>query len=263
MAPDRETLFALHRSWRRMVPYENIDIQLGRPISLDPDALTDKLVRRRRGGYCYEQNAGLAVLLRLAGFEVSMVESGVMRQAHGDAMWGNHNALVIDLDGSRWVADAGIGDGFTEPLPLREGAYRQGAFTYRLERLASDTWRFHHHPGATIASYDFRLQPREPADFTARSHELSTAAGSPYVTTLIVARPVAGSTSLLLSRTVRQYSADGRSSWVIRDVDEFAATLSENFLVPLDDIGPEGVTRLWEKAVAQDDLRQTRTRETG
>ncbi|MFJ9884696.1 arylamine N-acetyltransferase [Streptomyces sp. NPDC091287] len=175
-----------------MVPYENLDIQLGRPVSLDPDALFDKLIRRRRGGYCYEQNAGLAMLLRLAGFEVSMVEGGVMRQARGDAMWGNHHALIIDLDGRQWVADAGIGDGFIEPLHLREGPQTQGRFTFRLERLASDTWRFHHHPGATIVSYDFRLQPREPADFAARSHDLSTSPESPYVTTLIPHGPLPG-----------------------------------------------------------------------
>ncbi|MFJ6513926.1 arylamine N-acetyltransferase [Streptomyces sp. NPDC091406] len=252
--PDRTTLVALHRRWRRTVPYENLDIQLGRPVSLDSDALADKLVGRRRGGYCYEQNAGLLMLLRLVGFEVSMVEAGVMRQAHGDAMWGNHNALIIDLDGRQWLADAGIGDGFLEPLQLREGPQKQGGFTYRLERLSSGTWRFHHHPGATIPSYDFRLQPREPADFAARSQELSTSPESPYVTTLIIARPTAGHTMLLLSRTVRHYRADGRSSHTISDVCEFATTLHEQFHIPLQDLGPNGVSRLWEKACAQDAL---------
>ncbi|MFC9268696.1 arylamine N-acetyltransferase [Streptomyces zhihengii] len=263
VTPDRETLFAVHRRWRRTVPYENLDIQLGRPVSLDPDALSDKLIRRRRGGYCYEQNAGLAMLLRLAGFEVSMIEGGVMRQVHGDGMWGNHNALIVDLDGRQWVADAGIGDGFLEPLHLREGTHTQGRFTYRLERLDPNTWRFHHHPGLSICSYDFRLQPHESAEFAARSHELSTSPSSPYVTTLIAARPTAGHTSLLLSRTVRQYSADGRSSRTLKDVGEFAATLRDRFLVPLEDLGPDGVNHLWEKAVAQNDLWQTRTWEAG
>ncbi|MEU4830536.1 arylamine N-acetyltransferase [Streptosporangium sp. NPDC023615] len=132
---DLETLFALHRAWRQTVPYENLDIQLGRPISLEPDALFDKLVRRRRGGYCYEQNAVLATLLRLVGFRVTMVEAGALRAVRGEAMWGNHNALLVDLDGRRWLADAGIGDGFVEPLPLREGSHAQGDLTYRLERL--------------------------------------------------------------------------------------------------------------------------------
>ncbi|MFI6818964.1 arylamine N-acetyltransferase [Nonomuraea sp. NPDC050328] len=253
-----ETLSALHRSWRTAVPYENLDIQLGRTISLDPDALFDKLVRRRRGGYCFEQNAGLALLLRLAGFGVTMVEAAVMRAARGEAMWGNHNALLVDLDGRRWLADAGIGDGFLEPLPLREGPQVQGNLTYRLERLDPDTWRFHHHPGGTIASYDFRLQPREIADFAARSRELSTSADSAYVTTLMAARPIAGHTLLLLSRTLRRLGPDARTSRTIGDVDEFAATLSTQFLVPLDDLGRDGVARLWAKSGTQDDLWRAR-----
>ncbi|MDH2428391.1 arylamine N-acetyltransferase [Sphaerisporangium sp. TRM90804] len=253
-----ETLSALHRAWRRAVPYENLDIQLGRPISLEPDALFDKLVRRRRGGYCYEQNAGLAMLLRLAGFEVTMVEAGVLRAARGEAMWGNHNALLVDLDGRRWLADAGIGDGFVEPLPLREGPHIQEGLTYRLERLDPGTWRFHHHPGGTIASYDFRLSPRDIADFAARSRELSTSAESTYVTTLMAARPAGGSTLVLLSRTLRRLGAGGRTSRTIGDLDEFARTLSTDFLVPLDDLGESGLARLWHKTGTQDDLWRTR-----
>ncbi|GAA1177693.1 arylamine N-acetyltransferase family protein [Pseudonocardia alaniniphila] len=255
---DPETLRRLHRAWRTQVPYENLDIQLGRPINLEPGALLDKLVRRRRGGYCYELNGGLALLLESAGFEVTMVEGGVLRETRGDAMWGNHNVLLVDLDGERWVADAGIGDGFLEPLRLREGSHTQGAFTYRLERLDPDTWRFHHHPGGTVASYDFRLRPRELAEFSGRSHELSTSPDSAYVTTLIAARPVADATLLLLSRTVRRLGANSRQSWTVSSVEEFADVLSERLLIPLDDLGPDGVARLWEKAGVQDDLWQAR-----
>ncbi|WP_336211717.1 arylamine N-acetyltransferase family protein [Nonomuraea sp. LPB2021202275-12-8] len=262
VAADPKTLSALHRAWRQAVPYENLDIQLGRPINLDPDALFDKLVRRRRGGYCFEQNAGLAMLLRLAGFEVTMVEAAVLRAARGEAMWGNHNTLLVHLDGRRWLADAGIGDGFVEPLPLREGPHTQGNLTYRLERLDPETWRFHHHPGGTIASYDFRLQPREAADFAARSRELSTSADSAYVTTLMAARPTAGHTLLLLSRTLRRLGADGTTSSTIADADEFARTLSTHFLVPLDDLGRHGIAQLWQKTGAQDDLWRARVSNT-
>lgn len=258
VAADVETLFALHRAWRQTVPYENLDIQLGRPISLDPDALFDKLVRRRRGGYCFEQNAGLATLLRLAGFQVTMVEAAVMRAARGEGMWGNHNALLVDLDGRRWLADAGIGDGFVEPLPLREGPHPRGELTYRLQRLDPDTWRFHHHPGGTVASYDFRLQPREIADFAIRSREMSTSPTSAYVTTLMAARPIAGRPLILLSRTLRRLGPDGSTSRTIADADDFAKTLSMHFLVPLDDLGPGGVDHLWHKTGSQDDLWRAR-----
>lgn len=251
---DVGTLRALHRTWRTRVPYENLDIQLGRPIALDAPALFDKLVHRRRGGYCYEQNGGLALLLRAAGFEVTIIEAAVQRAARGDAMWGNHNLLLVDLDGERWIADAGIGDGFLHPLPLRAGRHEQGRFTYRLEQLDSGTWRFHHDPGGTIASYDFRLRPRDLTEFAGRSHELSTSPDSPYVTTLILARPAPEGTLLLLSRTLRWLGAPGSEVSTIAGVEEFADILSERFLVPLDDLGPEGVGRLWEKAGAQHDL---------
>lgn len=255
---DAATLAALHRAWRRSVPYENLDIQLGRPIRLDDAAIVDKIVRHRRGGYCYEQNAALAILLRAAGFSVTMVEAAVLRETRGEAMWGNHNVLLVDIDEQRWLADAGIGDGFLEPLPLREGPHAQGNLGYRLERLDPGTWRFHHDPAGTIASYDFRLTPRESADFTGHSDWSSTSPESAYVATLIVARPVADHTLLLLSRTVRELGADNSGPTPITTLDEFAALLRDDLHVPLEDFGPHAVERLWEKAGAQDDLWKSR-----
>ncbi|WP_433167162.1 arylamine N-acetyltransferase family protein [Kribbella sp. CA-247076] len=263
VAADASTLVAVHRAWRHAVPYENLDIQLGRPITLDPQAIVDKLVRRGRGGYCFEQNAGLAALLRQLGFDVTMVEAGVLRETRGDAMWGNHNVLLVDVGGRLWIADAGIGDGFIDPLPLQEGPHAQGDFVYRLERLDPHTWRFHHHPGGTIASYDFRLESRELGDFAARSHELSTAPDSPYVTTLIVATPMAGGTLLLLSRTLRELTADSKNIRVLDSMDEFATILAGRFHIPLDDLGPTGIDRLWEQACAQHDLREARSQRAG
>lgn len=255
---DVDTLRGLHRAWRTRVPYENLDIQLGRPIALDAPALFDKLVHRRRGGYCYEQNGGLALLLRAVGFEVTMLEAAVQRESRGDVMWGNHNLLLVGLDDERWIADAGIGDGFIDPLPLREGRYEQGAFTYRLERLEASTWRFHHAAGGTIASYDFRLRPRDLTDFTDRSHELSTSSDSTYVTTLIAARPMPEGTLLLLSRTLRCLGTPDPDVRTIASIKEFADILSERFLVPLDDLGPDGVNQLWEKAGTQHELWRAR-----
>ncbi|MFF8983837.1 arylamine N-acetyltransferase [Streptomyces globisporus] len=139
----------------------------------------------------------------------------------------------------------------------------KGGFIYRLEGLGAGAWRFHHYPGASIASCGFRLRPCEPADFVACSDELSTSAASLYVTVLIAARLVEEHTLLLLSRTVRQYSADGRSSRTIRDVSEFASVLRDRFLVPLEDLGAGGVSRIWEKARAQDDLWVKRTWQSG
>jgi N-hydroxyarylamine O-acetyltransferase len=248
---DVSTLVAVHRAWRHAVPYENLDIQLGRPIALDPQSIFDKLVRRRRGGYCFEQNAGLATLLRLIGFDVTMVEAGVLRETRGDAMWGNHNVLLVDIDGAHWIADAGIGDGFIDPLPLREGEHRQGDFAYGLERLDPHTWRFHHHPGGTIASYDFHLEPRDIADFVPRSDELSTSPESPYVTTLVLARPTTNGTLLLLSRTLRELTPTGKTTRVLDTIEDFTTTLATHFHIPLNDLSPDGINHLWTQTHTQ------------
>jgi N-hydroxyarylamine O-acetyltransferase len=70
LAADTATLRALHLAHATHIPFENLDIQMGLPIRLDLDSLQDKLVRRRRGGYCFEQNSLLQAVLRSAGFEV-------------------------------------------------------------------------------------------------------------------------------------------------------------------------------------------------
>lgn len=255
------TLHRLHRAWRRSVPYENLDIQLGHSIHLDDEAMLDKIVRRGRGGYCYEQNGALALLLRAAGFTVTMVEAAVLRATQGDDAWGNHTVLLVDVDEERWVADAGIGDGFLAPLPLRPGVHRQDGATYRLERLDPDVWRFHHRAGGSVASYDFRLAPRQLADFAGRSAWLSRAPDSVYVNTLVVARPVSGRHRLLISRALRGDTGHGEAPRTIETVGEFADVLRDTFRVPLADLGPGAVQRLWERASAQHERWRTRVLE--
>lgn len=257
IAADVPTLQGLHRAWRTAVPYENLDIQLGRPIRLDSVSLLDKLVRRRRGGYCYEQNGGLELLLGAAGFDVTMVEGAVQRATQGDCMWGNHNVLLVTTENQRWLADVGIGDGFLEPLPLQPGSHHQDGHAYELEKLGPTAWRMHHHEGGSIPSYDFDTAPRELSYFRPRSDQLSTAPDSPYVTTLVVGRTRAdGTTSLLLSRTIRTLTRGSRSRAVhtLSSIEEFSEALHDEFLVPVDDLDSAAIKQLWQVSGHQDAL---------
>lgn len=174
-------------------------------------------------------------------------------------MWGNHTALLVDVGGARFLADAGIGDGFLEPLQLRAGGHVQDGLTYRLERLGPGTWRFHDAPGGSIAFYDFRLRPRDIADFTARSHELSTVPDSTYVAKLIAARRVDGRNFMLALRTLRELGAGSAAPEPIRDIGRFADVLANRFPVPLDDLTPDGGARLSRRAGEQHDLWQARS----
>ena len=118
-APVAATLRALHLAHLRTVPFENLDVWLGRPIQLEEGALFDKIVRRRRGGFCYELNGLFAVLLRALGFEVSLLAARFPREAGHAAPDLDHLALLVRVPGEEgsWLADVGAGRGsFAAPL---------------------------------------------------------------------------------------------------------------------------------------------------
>src|SRR5262245_34969656 len=97
--PTAEALRALHRAHMLAVPFENLDIRLGRPIVLGEAALYDKIVRRRRGGFCHELNGLFATLLRELGFDVTMLSARVARVAGGFGPEFDHLTLLVQ---SRW-----------------------------------------------------------------------------------------------------------------------------------------------------------------
>src|SRR5258707_559846 len=111
------TLRTLHRAHQMTVPFENLSIHLPEPISLNPGALLDKIVTRRRGGFCYELNGAFALLLEALGARVARVAARV----HGGAGFGppfDHLALVVRAaDGSGpWLADVGFGSHSVYPM---------------------------------------------------------------------------------------------------------------------------------------------------
>ena len=110
VAPTLECLTAIHRHQALTVPYENLDVQLKVTVDQDPAAIYEKLVVRRRGGWCYELNGLLQQSLERAGFDVRRVTGGVHRHESGEAVVGNHLVLLVQLD-RVYIADAGLGDG--------------------------------------------------------------------------------------------------------------------------------------------------------
>jgi N-hydroxyarylamine O-acetyltransferase len=132
-APTLGTLRGLHLAHLLSVPFENLDVSLGRPLRTQPEALFEKIVRRRRGGLCYELNGAFAELLRALGFRVELLSAAVCREPD---VWGlpfDHLTLRVTLD-EPWLADVGFGrDSFREPLRLEtaEPQERYGV-TYRL-----------------------------------------------------------------------------------------------------------------------------------
>ncbi len=124
------TLRALHRAHLLAIPYENLDIHLGLPLTLDREAMFTKLVDERRGGWCYEMNGVFGRVLETLGFSVRYLSGAVGRAERGWRAQGNHLVLLVTLD-RPWIADVGFGDGFLTPLPLEVGHFRQDFLQYR------------------------------------------------------------------------------------------------------------------------------------
>src|SRR5947209_19274326 len=115
--PSARVLRRLHRRHLLSVPFENLDIHLHRPIILKEVALYDKIIKHRRGGFCYELNGSFASLLKKLGFKVSMLSAGVARRGGGFSPDFDHMTLLVQLK-EPWLADVGFGDSFTEPKRL-------------------------------------------------------------------------------------------------------------------------------------------------
>ena len=131
--PTVETLTALHRAHVLSIPFENLDILLGRPIRLDLASLQGKLVRDRRGGYCFEQNALFAAVLEHLGFAVTRLAARVSMGEERTTPR-THMILAVDLEGTRWLADVGFGgDTLLDPVRFDDDEpVQQGAWAFRL-----------------------------------------------------------------------------------------------------------------------------------
>ncbi len=172
--PTAATLRALHEAHRRTVPFENLDIVCGRPIALDDAALFEKIVVRRRGGFCHELNRLFAWLLQELGFPTILLGADSVTAPTGEVFPPlSHQMLLVPLT-ERWLADVGFGArGPRVPLNLDEtGDQEDGASRFRIERGAGARYILRHWlDGAWRPIYDFTLQPRQPDDFAERCRQ--------------------------------------------------------------------------------------------
>ncbi|TAJ69697.1 MAG: arylamine N-acetyltransferase [Phenylobacterium sp.] len=246
--PDLATLKALHRAHAFAISYENLDVQLGRPLTTDPAAAFDKIVHRRRGGWCYEMNGVLGAVLDDIGFKVTRLAGGVMRSVRGDEAVGNHLVLLVDLDGEPWVADVGFGDGSRDPFPLREGPIVSDGYEYRLDRVDPDWWRLTNHPAGGAPNFDFTLAPADPALLAAKCHELQTSPASVFVMTAIAQRHMGDEIRLLRGRAFRRLTPAAKTESLIDTADEFVALLRREFELDL-----PAAAEAWPRIVARHD----------
>jgi N-hydroxyarylamine O-acetyltransferase len=224
------TLSALHLAHLYTVPFENLDIHLRRPLSLDGAALFHKIVTRRRGGFCYELNGLFCALLRELGFRVTMLSAEVARQSGGFSPAYDHLALRVDLH-EPWLVDVGFGNGFRLPLRLEDAdGQPQGGSTYRvvpdgdyrvlLRRDAGGEW---------TPQYRFTLQPHILADFAERCRFHQTSPESHFTQGRICTLATSEGRVTLSGIRLIVTAPAGRTESDLTGEAAYAATLRERF----------------------------------
>ena len=241
-----EGLRTLHRAHLTAIPYENLDVQLGRPVTIERPAIYDKIVGRRRGGWCYEMNGILGWALSELGFAVSRATGAVMRESIGEAAEGNHLVLKVALEEGVYLADVGFGDGPRDPIRVAAGAFTAHGFEFGLSRVDPQWWRLANDPRGGAKSFDFNLSPADEALFAEKCAFLQTAPGSPFVQNLVAQRHTAEGLVILRGRTIRRLTPTSLDERTIESEAELVATLKDVFALDV----PEAGT-LWPKICAR------------
>ena len=228
--PTAETLRALQEAHLLAVPFENLSIHNGQRIILEEEALFDKVVCRRRGGFCYELNGLFAGLLRTLGFDVDMLSARVANAAGELGPDFDHMTLMVRLD-QRWLADVGFGDSFREPLLLdkREEQVQQGR-TYKVlhendrlilwQREDGDEWK---------AQYSFSLKPFTFPDYAEMCHYHQTSPQSHFTQKRVCTRATPqGRITLSELRLINTESGE-RIEQRLQDEQEYTKVLRQHF----------------------------------
>jgi N-hydroxyarylamine O-acetyltransferase len=240
LAPTLETLNGLIFAHAHAISYETLDIMLGRPPRLDVSTLQAKMIGRKRGGYCFEQNMLFRAGLRSLGYRITSLQGRVVRGLAVDAPRpAIHMLLKVELPEGTHLADVGFGNlAPTCALALKQGAEQE---------TPHETMRFIDVGGELTLQarlkhgwehiYRVIPYPRVDAEYDITNWYTATHPETPYQGNIIAARPGPNRTRITMYNarvTVRDADGVAKKRW-IKDHDEFCAVLQGDFGLNLSD----------------------------
>ncbi|EDY19034.1 Arylamine N-acetyltransferase [Chthoniobacter flavus Ellin428] len=236
--PTLATLNGLILRHVQTIPFENLDVLLGRGISLDPAAIERKLIHERRGGYCFEQNGLFQLVLQALGFDVTPISARARWQRPRDfTPPRTHLFSRVEIDGASWLADVGVG-GMSPSYALRLELDTEQPTPHEPRRLIKEGAIYYHQVrlgGEWQDICEFTLETMPMIDREVANWFTSTHPKSHFKSNILVARagPDGGRVTLLDNRLILR---DGRGQANIRlltSKQELLAVLAEHFGVQL------------------------------
>ncbi len=233
LAPNEETLKHLHHKHLLAVPFENLDISLKRPIKLDPDAFFEKIVKRNRGGFCYELNGLFAELLETLGFKVTRLSARVAKSAVDFGPDFDHMTLLVELE-DRWIADVGFGESFIEPLKLdlNEEQIQMGK-KYRIISQDDGSMLYQAFEEKWMNQYLFQLAPHQLAEYDPMSNYHQTSPESTFTQKVVCSLATENGRITLTDKKLILTSNCQRQEKDLSGQDEFSALLQQHFGIHL------------------------------
>ncbi len=229
---DAATLGALQEHHLHAVPYENLDIVYGVPLSLEIDHLIDKIVYRRRGGYCFELNALFGWLLRELGYEVTDYVARFWRDEANPPPKRRHQVLGVKAEGEMYLCDVGVGGIIPrQPIKMKAGlVHKQGEESYKLERDAEFGWMLHEHVrGKWRKLYSFTEEPQYAKDFIFASFWCEHAPESIFRKAPMVAVRTAEGRNTIAGHEFRIFKGDRVETFVPESEEAFKEALRTYF----------------------------------
>ena len=179
--PDIDFLRELHSKHLLKIPFENLDIRFGRRIEISEEAFIEKILRRKRGGFCYELNGAFAWLLEQLGFTLSRLSARVGRASGGYGPEFDHLTLLVHLD-EDYLADVGFGTSSLYPVPLSGVPVESTIRPYRIDRRENDTYYYQTlEEGNWKDLYFFTLTPHTLAEYAGMCAYHQENPDSPFV----------------------------------------------------------------------------------
>ena len=245
---DLATLAAIHAAHVNAIPFEGFDPLLRLPVKLDLASVQEKLVDRRRGGYCFEQNTLFKAALDAIGFKVTGLGGRVRWMSPANSPLGprEHMVLKVDLSDGSYLADVGFGACvLNSPLRLETDVEQRTAMgTYRLSKADGLFSLNAKQPAGWRTAYVFNLEPQIQSDYELGNWYTSTSPLVPFTSMLIMERVSNDKRYKLVNRRFMIEARDGQlaDERSIDSADEFRQVLDEIFNVtppaPVEEIFP-------------------------
>lgn len=232
-AVDLKTLTRLHKLHLLNIPFENMDIHSGKKITLSIRNFYEKIVIRKRGGFCYELNGLFNELLSALGFNTYLVSARVFESADKFGEEFDHMAIIAAIDGINWLVDVGFGEFTFAPLKIsigqeqkdERGIFRISRFdNYHLlvQKKAGEGWN---------NEYLFSLNVRNLIEFADRCRHHQTSPESHFTQRKFCSIPTETGRVTLTDRILKVTENDMVQEIKIRSHKQFGMLLKKYFQI--------------------------------